>query len=43
MGRCEDAKMVFNKILASNQWSSFGFIAAEKELLQLKCGDKTKN
>ena len=30
-------------ILDANQWSSFGFIAAEKELQQLKCGNKTKN
>ncbi len=43
LGRCEDARKVFIKILDANQWSSFGFIAAEKELQQLKCGNKTKN
>jgi len=35
-GRKEDAKKVFQKVLSGNQWSSFGFIAAEAELARMK-------
>jgi tetratricopeptide (TPR) repeat protein len=38
-GRCKDAQKVFQKILSGNQWSAFGYIAAEKELTQLACKD----
>jgi len=30
------AKDLFEKVLAGNQWSSFGYIAAEAELAKMK-------
>jgi hypothetical protein len=35
-GKKEQAKEVFQHITASNQWSAFGFIAAEAELKKVK-------
>ena len=35
-GQKKKAKEIFEKIIAGNQWSSFGFIAAEAELKKLK-------
>lgn len=35
-GKNEQAKNVFQKVVNGNQWSSFGFIAAEKALAELK-------
>ncbi len=32
----EEAKRIFQKIVGDNQWSSFGFIAAEAELARMK-------
>ena len=34
-GNKEQAKMIFQKVVAGNQWSSFGFIAAEAALAAL--------
>ena len=34
-GKKEEAKKIFQKVLNGNQWSSFGFIAAEAELSRL--------
>ena len=36
-GRCAEARQVFERITASNQWSAFGYIAAEKALAGLSC------
>lgn len=35
-GQKQKAKELFEKIVAGNQWSSFGFIAAEAELARMK-------
>ena len=35
-GRKEEAKAIFEKLVAGNQWSSFGYIAAEQELKKLR-------
>ena len=35
-GNKEEAKIIFQKVVAGNQWSSFGFIAAEAALTALK-------
>ena len=35
-GRREEAINIFRKIVAGNQWASFGYIAAEAELTRLK-------
>lgn len=35
-GQKKKAKEIFEKVVASNQWASFGFIAAEAELKRLK-------
>jgi tetratricopeptide (TPR) repeat protein len=35
-GKKEKAKELFEKVVAGNQWSSFGFIAAENELAKMK-------
>jgi hypothetical protein len=35
-GKKEEAKKIFQKIVNGNQWSSFGFIAAEEELKKMK-------
>ena len=35
-GQKKKAKEIFEKIIAGNQWASFGFIAAEAELKKLK-------
>lgn len=35
-GKKEKAKELFEKVVAGNQWSSFGFIAAEAELVKMK-------
>ena len=34
-GRKEEAKAIFEKLVSGNQWSSFGYIAAEQELKNL--------
>ena len=35
-GRRSDAEQVFRRIIAGGQWGAFGFIAAEKDLAQMK-------
>jgi hypothetical protein len=35
-GNKAKAKEIFEKVVAGNQWSSFGFIAAETELANMK-------
>ena len=35
-GKKEQAKLVFQKVVSGNQWSSFGFIAAEAALENMK-------
>lgn len=35
-GKKQKAKEIFEKVVAGNQWSSFGFIAAEAELARMK-------
>lgn len=35
-GKKQKAKELFEKVVAGNQWSSFGFIAAEAELARMK-------
>ena len=35
-GRKEEAKAIFEKLVTGNQWSSFGYIAAEQELKKLR-------
>lgn len=35
-GKKEEAKKIFQKVVSGNQWSSFGFIAAEAELARMK-------
>lgn len=35
-GKKQKAKEIFEKVVAGNQWSSFGFIAAEAELANMK-------
>jgi hypothetical protein len=35
-GKKEKAKDMFEKVVAGNQWSSFGFIGAEAELARMK-------
>jgi tetratricopeptide (TPR) repeat protein len=35
-GKKEQAKNIFQKVVSGNQWSSFGFIAAEKALAEFK-------
>ena len=35
-GKKEEAKLIFKKVIAGNQWSSFGFIAAEAALAGMK-------
>ena len=35
-GRKEEAKAILEKLVAGNQWSSFGYIAAEQELKKLR-------
>ena len=35
-GRQAEAEAVFRRIMGSNQWASFGYIAAEAELARLK-------
>ena len=35
-GEKEKARQIFRRITAGNQWSSFGFIAAEAELIRIK-------
>jgi tetratricopeptide (TPR) repeat protein len=35
-GKKEKAKELFEKVVAGNQWSSFGYIAAENELSKMK-------
>ena len=35
-GQKEKAKEIFNAVVKGNQWASFGFIAAEKELERMK-------
>jgi len=35
-GKKEKARELFEKVVAGNQWASFGFIAAETELAQMK-------
>jgi hypothetical protein len=35
-GKKQKAKEMFEKVVAGNQWSSFGFIAAEAELARMK-------
>ncbi len=35
-GKKQKAKEMFEKVVAGNQWSSFGFIAAEAELARIK-------
>jgi len=35
-GKKQQAKELFEKVLAGNQWASFGYIAAETELARLK-------
>lgn len=35
-GKKEEPKKIFQKVVSGNQWSSFGFIAAEAELTRMK-------
>jgi tetratricopeptide (TPR) repeat protein len=35
-GKKAEAKAIFEKLVAGNQWSSFGYIAAEQELIKLR-------
>ena len=35
-GRYQSAKVALEKVVAGNQWSSFGFIVAEAELARMK-------
>ncbi len=34
-GRVDEARAVFKKMLAGNQWTSFGYIAAEADMKRL--------
>ena len=36
IGKKQKAKEIFEKVVAGNQWSAFGFIAAEAELARMK-------